>query len=189
MASIDVVSNSADLITWNEAHDRLQKFLQTFDIADHSQVSRLTLKILDRAQELHLEDSSRHPTTLTMEEAHRLLTEWLAGNLDVQREFPSQIFTEGCMALLLSEIPRTAPETFLLSPLSDDVRQHLHRMLLVTGPDLRISTMTPRHFDYGPILHLARKTWHLWNTKEILIALLFWSGVYFVFYWWLSDIL
>jgi len=61
--------------------------------------------------------------------------------------------------------------------------------LLVPGPDLKVSSMTPRHLDYGPMLHFARQTWHRWSSREILIAMLFWVGVYFVFYWWLSDLL
>jgi hypothetical protein len=65
----------------------------------------------------------------------------------------------------------------------------MRQTLLVTGPDLKVSSMTPRHLDYGPMLALAKQTWHRWNTKAAIIALLFWTGVYFVFYWWLSDLL
>ena len=69
------------------------------------------------------------------------------------------------------------------------MRQALRETLLVTGPDLNVSSMTPRHLDYGPMLQFARQTWHLWNAKEFFIALVFWAGIYCVFYWWLSQTL
>ena len=59
----------------------------------------------------------------------------------------------------------------------------------MTGPDLNVSSMTPRHLDYGPMLDFARQTWHRWDAKEFFIALAFWAGVYTVFYWWLSEVL
>jgi hypothetical protein len=39
------------------------------------------------------------------------------------------------------------------------------------------------------MLGLARKTWHRWNAREIIVAVLFWIGVYFIFYCWLSEAL
>ena len=41
---------------WNQAHDRLQDFLNTFALGDHAQVSRLTVILLNEARELHRQD-------------------------------------------------------------------------------------------------------------------------------------
>jgi hypothetical protein len=182
-------AESAEQTAWNRAYERLQNFLDSFALSDRAEVSRLALKLFDQARELHRRDPSRDPATLVMEQAQKLVTDWLATNLDERDKPPSQIFSSGCIALLLSGLFRTAPAAFLASPLPDDLRQSMRRTLLVTGPDFNISSMTPRRIDYGPMLTLARQTWHRWNTREILIAMLFWSGVYFVFYWWLSDLL
>lgn len=192
MASMNVSLDpheSGEQIAWNRAYDRLQNFLDTFALSDRAEVSRLALKLFDQARELHRQDPSRDPTTLMMEQAQKLLTSWLATNLDEEDRTHSQIFSSGCIALLLSGLFRAAPAAFLASPLSNDLRQSMRQTLLVTGPDLNISSMTPRRLDYGPMLALARQTWHRWNTREILIAMLFWTGVYFVFYSWLSDLL
>ena len=40
-------------------------------------------------------------------------------------------------------------------PTGEELRQALHESLVVTGPDLNVSSMTPRHLDYGPMLDLA----------------------------------
>jgi hypothetical protein len=178
-----------DQEAWNQAYDRLLNFLHTFALGDHAYVSQLALKLLHQAQELHQQDPARDPTTQTMEHAQKWLADWLAANLEQREQSPSHVLATGYIALLLSRLYQTAPTAFLASPLPDNLRQSLRQTLLVTGPDLNVSSMTPRHLDYGPMLQFARQTWHRWDGKEILIALLFWAGVYTVFYWWLSQIL
>jgi len=174
---------------WNEAHDRLRDFLKTFALGDHEQVSRLTLLLLDQAREQHRRDPSLAPVSLALAQAQKLAKEWFAANLEMRDEPPSELLASGCVAFLLSRTFRVAPDTFLTAPLPKDLQESMRRALLVTGPDLKISSMTPRHLDYGPMLDLAKRTWHRWDTREIIIALLFWTGVYFVFYWWLSQTL
>lgn len=174
---------------WNQAHDRVRDFLKTFALGDHAQVSRLTLKFLNEARELHRHDPSLDPVSLAMARVQQGTREWFSSNLEIKDQSPSQILASGYVALLLSHTFRIAPETFLTTPLSENLKQSMRETLLVTGPDLNISSMTPRHLDYGPMLDLARKTWHRWNSREIIIALLFWAGIYFVFYWWLSETL
>jgi hypothetical protein len=174
---------------WNQAHDRLHNFLSTFALGDHAQVSRLTLKLLDQAREMHRLDPSQAPVSLAMIQAKKMAEEWFSSNLEVQDQPPSRLFASGYVTLLLSRAFRTAPETFLDSPLPENLKESIRQTLLVTGPDLKISSMTPRHLDYGPMLGLARQTWHRWSAREVVIALLFWATVYFVFYWWLSEVL
>jgi len=180
---------SEELSAWNEAHDRVLHFLKTFALSDSAQVSRLTLQILDLARKRHRENPSVSPVTLVMEETRRITVDWFASNLALPEEPRSRLFASGYIALFLSHMPQKAPDAFLISRLPEDLRLEMKASLLVTGPDLQISSMTPRHLDYGPMHDFARETWHRWSSREILIALLFWTGIYFVFYWWLSDLL
>jgi hypothetical protein len=180
---------SVDDIAWNEAHDRLESFLKTFALGDHAYVSRLTLDLIEEAKRKHAADTSRNPTAVTIELAQKRLADWLATNLGQSGLAPSQILSTGYIAILLSRVYRTAPTSLLASPVPEELRHALRETLLVTGPDLNVSSMTPRHLDYGPMLQFARQTWHRWNAKEILIALLFWATVYTVLYWWLSQTL
>jgi len=172
---------------WNEAYDRLVNFLHTFELGDHAYISQVALDILHQARDAHRQDPSRAPTTHTMEQAQKRLAEWLATNLGEEDKSPSRILATGYVALLLSQVYRTAPTSFLATPVPEELRQALRETLLVTGPDLNISSMTPRHLDYGPMLQLARQTWHRWQPKRILVAIVFWAGVYTLFYWWLSQ--
>jgi hypothetical protein len=178
-----------DQEAWNEAYDRLLNFLHTFRLHDHAHVSEKALELFRQAQAAHKLDPSRDPASHTMKQAHQHLVEWLATNLGEENRTPSHVLSTGYIALLLSQVYRTAPKSFLANPLPEELRQALRESLIVTGPDLNVSSMTPRHLDYGPMLQLARQTWHRWDAKELAIALAFWAAVYTVFYWWLSEVI
>jgi len=190
MASINQpLAASEDQKAWNEAYERLVHFLDTFALGDRAQVSRVALKLVDQARELHRSNPALNPTTVTMEQAQKLVYDWLATNLVGEDRSPSGILARGYIALLISRMFLAAPVSFLASPLPENLRQSLRQTLLVTGPDLNISSMTPRHFDYGPMLGLARQTWHRFDLKSTFLALLFWAGVYGVLYACLSNFL
>ena len=172
---------------WNRAYDRLIHFLNTFALGDHARVSRLALQFLERAREIHRADPAADPVTVTMRHAQKFVADWMAENLREEGEAPSRIVATGYVALLLSRLYRNAPGAFLQSPLPVELRDLMRRTLVVTGPDLNVSSMTPRHLDYGPMLHLAQQTWHRWDARSFFAALALWAGVYTVLYLWLSG--
>ncbi|SDU11927.1 hypothetical protein SAMN05444156_2067 [Verrucomicrobium sp. GAS474] len=179
-------SSLETLQAWNEAHRRLLQFLGSFALADESHVARLALRILDTAREQHRADPTRHPTTLTLELAQQEVADWLSQSLGAPESSFAGNTAPGRLALLLSDIPLNHPDSFLISPLSDELKQSMRRPLLVVGPDLTLSSMTPRRLDYGPIHDLANQTWHRWNPKEGAAALLLWAVIYVLLYHWLS---
>jgi hypothetical protein len=176
-----------DREAWNRAYDRLMQFLNTFALGDHARVSRLALEFLERAREIHHADSTDDPVTVTMRHAQKFVADWMAENLREEGEAPSRIVATGYVALLLSRLYRNAPGAFLQSPLPAELRELMRRTLVVTGPDLNVSSMTPRHLDYGPMLDLARQTWHRWDARSFFAALALWTGVYTLLYLWLSG--
>ncbi len=174
---------------WNDAYDRLVAYLRTFDLADHAHVARVALDLLQQAKDAHAKNPSSEPTALTLRLAQKKITEWLAFNLPQADLSQSNLLSAGCIAILLSGAYRKAPGAFLATPVPEEMRQALRESLISTGPDLNVSSMTPRHLDYGPMLQFARQTWHRVDIKELLIAVAFWVAVYIVFYWWLSQVL
>jgi hypothetical protein len=187
MASINQPSlNEAE--KWNRAYDRLTNFLSTFELGDRAHVSQITLKIFQQAKELHAQDPTRDPTALTLGQAQKCLADWLATNLNEENKSPSHVLPIGYIAVLLSRVNQTAPSAFLAGALPEELRQALRETLLVTGPDLNVSSMTPRHLDFGPMLQFAKQTWHRLDAREFFIALVFWAAVYTVFYLWLSQL-
>ena len=183
------MNTPAETSSWNEAHERLREYLETFAISDHVHLERLILQLLDEARELHRANAAQSPTAITLRHAQARLARWLAGTLTGEASPSPQALTTGTVALLLSRLAQTQPETFLSDALPMEARESLRRTLLVTGPDLTVSSMTPRHLDYGPMLDLARQTWHRWDAKSFAAAVLFWLGVYLICYWCLSEYL
>jgi len=174
---------------WNEAYDRLTHFLAGFGVDDPAHIARVALTLMDEARELHRQNPTQDPTRLAVELAQKRVAEWLAASLDGQNKAAPEILAHGSMALLLSRVFQTSPASFLATPLPEELRQALQETMLVAGPDLDVSRMTPRHLDYGPMLNFARQTWHRWDAREIIVAIGFWSAVYAIFYLWLSTIL
>jgi len=175
--------------SWNEAYERLRHFLESFALGDRTQIPRIALHILEEARTMHRHDPSCPPVSITMEQAQKRIDEWFKFNLEVEEKSPSQLLSAGYLALLFSPSLREDPQAFLQHPLPEHLHREMSETLLVTGPDLNVSSMTPRHLDYGPMEDLARTTWQRFNLQELIIAILFWTGVYFAFYWWLSELL
>jgi hypothetical protein len=178
-----------EIEAWNQAHARLRDYLETFALGDQVLLERLTLRLLDEARTLRQADPALNPTTITLRHAQSTLSRWLAGTLTGEAAPSPQALTSGTVALLLSRMPQRQPEFFLRDNLPLEAREDLRRTLVVTGPDLTVSSMTPRHLDYGPMLDFARQTWHRYDAKTFGAAALFWLGVYGIAYWWLSEYL
>ena len=172
---------------WNRAYERLLQFLGSFGLGDQRRIARLALEIIEEAEGRQIPDGSPDPTVLTQEIARRRLAEWFARTLDREGRPDSEILEAGYLALLLSEIPEKTPQSFLVSPPTEETVRAMQGTLLVTGPDLTVSSMTPRRLDYGPLENLAQKTWQRWDPKEILAAFLLWTAIFFVLYRWLPE--
>src|ERR1700760_1270853 len=105
---------------WNQAYDRLQAFLRTFELRDHAYVSKLSLEIFEEAKKRHAAEPSRDPTALTLDVAHARLTDWIPTNLNQQNKSRSHVLPAGYVALLLSRVNQTSPQAFLASSLPED---------------------------------------------------------------------
>jgi hypothetical protein len=187
MSELPTLPNPAEVEAWNHAHDRLLQFLHTFGLGDHTHVSRLALEIVEEARALHRADPTHEPVETTMRHVQARIAGWMAENLREEGVVPSRLLASGYVALLISRLYRVAPATFLEPGLPVDLRNSLRSTLVVTGPDLNVSSMTPRHLDYGPMLDLARQTWHRFDARAFFLALLFWGCVYTGLYLWLSG--
>ena len=55
MASVSADSSAGSHgQAWNEAYDRLESFLKTFELDDHAFVSRLALELITEAKQKHV---------------------------------------------------------------------------------------------------------------------------------------
>jgi len=175
--------NSGTREQWNEASRRLETWLETLEIGDEMQALRLRTTILRRAMEDHQKDPSRHPTTVTQQEAARYMEEWFRQVIGSQGDNPGQTLSNGLLALFLSKAGRLWPEAIGNPTVPQELKNAMRQSSLQLGPDLQISTMSPREIDYGPLSSLARETWQQWEWGPILKAALFWIILYCLGYY------
>lgn len=171
---------------WNEASRRLETWLETFEIGDEMHALRLRTVILRQAMDRHAATPGLHPTTVTQQEAIRVLENWFKEVIGRQGENPGQTLSNGLLALFLSRSGQLWPEAIGAANPPAELREAMQKSSLQLGPDLQISTMTPREIDYGPLSSLARETWQQWEWAPILRALIFWAIIYCAGYYLLT---
>ncbi|MDE1169870.1 MAG: hypothetical protein PW734_01465 [Verrucomicrobium sp.] len=176
--------SAANQEAWNEAHRRLVDYLDSFAWADARRVAQMALEIGADAQSLHAAEPARDPVSVTMGLAQERVAAWLAAGLG---DASPERHGTACLPLLLSGIPQRQPAAFLAEPPSEAVRQAMQKPLLMVGPDLAISSMTPRHLDYGALRGLASQTWHRWEPREALVAVLLWTTIGILLYHWIPE--
>jgi len=163
---------------WNEASRRLETWLETFEIGDEMHSLRLRTIILRHAMDRHAVSPELHPTTVTQKVAAGELENWFKGIIGSQGENPGQTLSNGLLALFLSHAGQRWPEAIGTTDVPPELKEAMQKSSLQLGPDLQISSMTPREIDFGPLSSLARETWQQWEWAPILRALLFWAIIY-----------
>lgn len=171
---------------WNEASRRLETWLETFGIGDEMHALRLRTVILKQAMERHASVPALHPTTVTQQEAVRILENWFREVIGDLGKNPNQALSNGLLAFFLSRGGQHWPEAVGMPGPPAELREAMRKSSLQLGPDLQISTMTPREIDYGPLSSLARETWQQWEWAPILRALAFWAIIYLAGYYLLT---
>ncbi len=175
---------ATDTTRWREAHRRLKHYVAAYHLMDSVHEAELVREIFEAAIERHLKNPKEHPTVSTMKQARQTIGEWLKSAMGKEKaNVPAvQQVPIAHLTLLLSQVPRKMPMAFLAPEMPDRLRLFFARSLMMTGPTLNVASMTPRDLDYGPMLQLAQQTWHQWNTKRFMEALVFWACIYSIFY-------
>ena len=62
---------------WNEAYARLADYFRSYQLHNRIRRTQLILETLRRAADAHAKDQARTPTAHAIEQAKRMLNEWL----------------------------------------------------------------------------------------------------------------
>jgi hypothetical protein len=133
---------------WNIAFYRLEDYFRALRLVNRLHQSQLILRLLQSAAARHALDPTQNPTALAMEEARGMMDRWFEGIFG-QRE---RISVVGLISLLAVNAPEKWPFAFPSGEVPDQLRLELEESDLRAGPDLLISSMTPRPIDVGPLL-------------------------------------
>lgn len=177
---------------WDEAFEKVENYLRACRVASRLHRARLTALILQRTIEkrANLKDNLPpvHLATASIEEARRLISRWISGQLPPRSDDRPYTMEEGLLALYLCDAPMRWPNAFLNPQLSPPgFSETLHARLVKTGPELEISSMVPRPLDRGLIPDLADSTLVTFDRFPILRTLFVWillgSGLAFLFWY------
>ena len=85
----------------------------------------------------------------------------------------------GLVALEVTDAAARFPGSVLFGELPEALKALLAGVSVRTGPDLAISSMTPREMDYEGS-EAAQETWHKFSWAPLVRAAGIWTAIFFV---------
>ena len=134
---------------WNAAFYRLEDYCRALRLVDKVQQSQVILGWLESAAARHALDPSLNPTALAMEEARVAMDHWFEGIFG-RRERLSVV---GLISLLAVDSTEKWPLGFPSGEIPAELKRELRESEVRAGPNLEVSSMTPRPIDVGPLLN------------------------------------
>jgi hypothetical protein len=149
MATVsNFVPSTGSEAEWNAAFYRLEDYFRALRLVNKVQQSQVILRLLRSAAARHVQDPGQSPTALAMEEARAEMDRWFERAVGAQE----RLNVEGLISLLAIDAPERWPLTFSSEEIPDDLRRELLESEVRAGPNLQVSSMTPRPIDVGPLL-------------------------------------
>jgi hypothetical protein len=173
---MDAMTFSQD--DWNEAVDRLFVLFETMDFGGIEHRTRVVMEIVGsvRARDLN----GRAPVEACLDEVDERLKLWFQKALgDSAGQTKNRIAT-GLLAWNVTGGSSRWGDVILAGEPPEELVRVFSGVRAQTGPDLAISSMTPREMDFGAIESLAQETWHQFAWAPLLRAAILWTIVFFV---------
>jgi len=172
---------------WNEAYARLADYFRSYRLHNRIRRTQLILETLRRAADAHAKDPKRTPTAHAIEQAKRMLHEWLGAIYSDLNLTDSQIEASGRLGFHLCDGPDRWPHFFLdRANLPPDMTEAMRSAVRTSGPRLQISKMTPRDIDLGRITAVAEDTFDTLGRNPLAryaLLMVFVGGVLGYFFW------
>ncbi|MBN8711570.1 MAG: hypothetical protein BGO12_11840 [Verrucomicrobia bacterium 61-8] len=165
---------------WDEALSRLLSFLAALHIGGVEHRVRIAVDIMDEARRKHSENPTMAPVEHTMNITLDRLDEWFGrafANIDVP---VGKRVATGVVGIRVTDAVSRWPTAVLDDgPVPDELKATLARVSFRTGPDLAVSSMTPRPMDFGAMETIAQETWHRFAWAPLLRAAVLWTAIFF----------
>ena len=166
---------------WDEAFLRVESYLRAHQIESRLVLNRLALEIIRAArvaadQPVAGPSDPLDPVALAMREAERRTTAWFNRVLgDAVDPDDERLGTRGRIALVMADVPARWPQYFLAeTPPPPELVEAMRAAYIEAGPELELTRMVPRPFDFGPIANVADEAWKTFARWPVLRAILGW---------------
>jgi hypothetical protein len=164
---------------WDEAFLRVESYLRAHQIESRLVLNRLAVEIVraGRAAAEAPGAAGVAPVELAMREAERRTAEWFARVLgDAADPGDERLGTRGRIALVMADVPARWPQHFLAeAPPPAELIEAMRAAYLEAGPELELTRMVPRPFDFGPIANVADEAWKTFARWPVLRAIFGWT--------------
>jgi len=165
---------------WDEAAARLLAFFSVLELGGAEHRTRLSIRILDEARRRQALTPTLAPVEAAMDVAAESLEHWFGEALADSRIPPGKRMAAGLFAWRVTGAAARWPDAVLSGDPPAELKTILSSVSTSTGPDLAISSMTPREMDYGAMEVIAQETWHQFAWTPLLGAAALWTGIFFV---------
>ncbi len=172
--------------SFDDAYTKVEHYLVALQIKNRRVLSKLVYLILENTAKKHSLNPEKNITTLAMQEAHRLTSEWCEKILGVKFTHNVGIPAQGKLAMLLSDIPNKWVKYFLSEgAIPQDLVDSMRKTYLSSGPDFQIKRMTHRALELNPAGSILAETFKFVNKipyGKLVIYLIIIALFIFLFY-------
>lgn len=158
--------NIPETESFDDAYTKVEHYLIALQIKNRRVLSKLVYLILENtAKKLSLKPEE-NITTLAMQEAHRLTSEWCEKILGMKFTQNAGIPAQGRLAMLLSDMPVKWAKYFLSEgPPPQELVNSMRKAYLSSGPDFQIKRMTKRALELNPAGSILAETFKFVNRS------------------------
>ncbi len=181
--------SSATIEEWNESYVTVESYLLALGLRNRLLLSRLILRILERAEQRLVANPSLKAPSVAMEETITTVADWFSRASGI--ELPeNRLAARGRLALLLADIPGRYQRYILAEPpLPEEVSIALKESYLRAEPLLQRRSMVPRPITLNPIMKQASAWWEGLHRAPIVKALVILTvlalmGTIFLLFFW-----
>jgi len=150
--------------SFDDAYTKVEHYLIALQIKNRRVLSKLVYLILENTAKKHLLNPEVNITTLAMQEAHRLTSEWCERILGMKFTHNAGIPMRGRLAMLLSDMPNKWVKQFLSEgQVPQELVDSMRKAYLSSGPDFQIKRMPHRALELNPAGSILAETFKLVN--------------------------
>jgi hypothetical protein len=176
---------SVILTAWNEAYLRAEDYLRATRIGDFLHAHAVVSELLRRAETKAREGDGRHPTELVMEEAMDWLDDWMARALPSEELSEERRTAAGLLAFHAAGCEQRFPSALFHPKPPPACVDALRRTNVRQGPDLVVTSMTPREMDFGAMENITGQPWETYEPLLVAATVGGWALVVFIALRWI----
>lgn len=164
-----IISKVPETESYDDAYTKVERYLVSLRIENRRILSKLVYVILEKTAKKHQLEPGKEITTLAMEEANRLTSEWCEKVLGVKVDPGRGIPLKGRVAMLLSNMPSKWARYFLSDEeLPKELISAMKETYLSAGPEFQMARMTHRALDFNPAASILAGTYKLANRSAFV---------------------